>query len=200
MNTLNKIFIASMMLFLSVSLFSQQKLAEYKSFGKTYEIRIAKREGNSYRLYIEMNGFGGYSEYGGIYLDEKTHPLFLESLNGAKLKYVEWDSIATINKVVTHTQPMVFNPTCGAFFMHGSQVHFDFSVDMSFNFNVVDSTPYLVVKTSKLVSQKNENITSIGYILIFHSPKELENFATLISVNRVNEFLNPQKTSELFKN
>jgi hypothetical protein len=184
---------------------AQEKFTSYENtyVGKSYEIQISSKEKEKFTLYIDAMSLDRTHEKGGISIDQKNHQDFLNSLAEAKLKYEEWVKTAKDNNVKELDKSMSVKSKANGYFLYGSKWNFQFSINLKFDFKILESkdeTKYLLlVRTGELQSSSNQFMKVDGFVLVFSSSKEIDDFAAIISTDKVNEFINKPKKEALFK-
>jgi hypothetical protein len=184
---------------------AQEKFTSYDNtyVGKTYEIKISSKEKDKFSLYIDAMPLDKLHKNGGIIIDQKQHQDFINALTTAKAKYEEWVKTAQENNVIDLDKTMNINSKSGGYFLYGSKWHFQFLVNLKFDFSILESqgeTKYLLlIRTGELQSSSNQYMKVDSFVLVFTSAKEIEDFANAISINQITEFANKPKTEELFK-
>ena len=140
---------------------------------------------------------------GGIFIDESKYLDFLNALAEAKIKYEEWLKTAKENNVKELDKTMTIKSKVGGYFLYGSDWNFQFLVNLKFDFKILESkgeTKYLLlVRTGELQSSSNQFMKVDGFVLVFSSSKEIDDFTTIISPEKITEFLNKPKNEDLFK-
>jgi hypothetical protein len=76
-------------------------------------------------------------------------------------------------------------------------------VNLKFDFKILESkgeTRYLLlIRTGELQSSSNQFMKVDGFVLVFSSSKEIDDFIAAISTEKITEFLNKPKKDTLFK-
>lgn len=200
-----KLFTFCLFTFLSIKISAQDKFTSYDNTysGKKYEIQISSKEKDKYTLYIDAMSLDKTHEKGGIKIDEKQHQNFINSIVDAKLKYEEWVKTAKENNVKELSKTMTIGSKAGGYFLYGSKWNFQFLLNLKFDFKIIENTGevkyLLLIKTGELQSSSNQYMTVDGFVLIFTSSKEIDEFLTSISLGNITEFLNKPKKEALFK-
>ena len=167
--------------------------------GNTYKVLIYLKDDGGYRLYVNMMPIDELSESGGIRITEKEHDLFLSTLNEAKVKYTEWVTTAKENNVTDLSKSMIYKVEVVGFFQYGSKWNIQLNVNLTFDFAIVDGENFLIVRTGKLTSSSNQFMTHDGFVFVFQNEKEIDDFVNVLSVDKVKEFMNKPKSTDLFK-
>ncbi|NBV91055.1 MAG: hypothetical protein EBR91_02665, partial [Flavobacteriia bacterium] len=89
------------------------------------------------------------------------------------------------------------------YFLYGNEWNFQFLVNLKFDFKILESKGeikyLLLVKTGELQSSSNEFMKVDGFVLVFSSSKEIDDFTSIISTEKITAFLNKPKNEDLFK-
>jgi hypothetical protein len=98
---------------------------------------------------------------------------------------------------------MTVKSKSGGYFQYGTKWNFQFLVDLKFEFKIVESTGkikyLLLIKTGELQSSSNKYMKVDGFVLVFSSSKEIDDFSAAISTEKITEFVNKPKKEDLFK-
>ena len=190
-----------MMCLMTMVSFGQEKYTTYDNLydEKTYKVLIYLKDDGGYRLYVNMMPIDELSESGGILITEKEHDLFLSTLNEAKVKYTEWVTTAKENNVTDLLKSMTYKVKVGGFFKYSSVWNVQLNVNLTFDFAIVDGENFLIVRTGKLTSSSNQFMTHDGFVFVFQNEKEIDDFVNVLSVDKVKEFMNKPKSTDLFK-
>ena len=201
MKNLKVMMMTLMMCLVTIVSFGQEKYTTYDNLyiEKTYEVSISHKDNGKYTLYVDMTSVDKLSKIGGVMITEKEHELFLSTLNEAKVKYTEWINTAKENNVTDLNKLMAYTVKVGGFFLYGSKWNFQFFVNLTFAFITVDGKNLLIVSTGKLTSSSNQYMTHDGFVFIFQNEKEIDDFINILSVDKVKEFMNKPKLTDLFK-
>jgi len=189
----------------TTSAFAQEKLASYDNTlnNKTYKIGISEGEKEKFSLYIDAMSLDKTHEIGGIMIDQKHHQSFLNAITEGKLKYEEWVKTAKENNVKNLVKTMNIKSKAGSYFLYGSKWNFQFLVNLEFDFKILENngkTEYLLfIRTGELQSSSNQFMKVDGFVLVFSSTKEMDEFSNTISTEKITEFLNQPKKDILFK-
>ncbi len=184
---------------------AQEKFATYDNTyaEKSYEIQISSKEQEKFTLYIDAMSLDKIHNKGGITIDQKNYPEFMNALAEAKLKYEEWVKTAKENNVKELNKAMTIKSKSGGYFAYGSKWNFQFLVNLKFDFKILESnaeTKYLLlIRTGELQSSSNQYMKVDGFVLVFSSSKEIDGFTSVISTEKITEFLNKPKKEALFK-
>lgn len=185
---------------MTMVLFGQEKYTTYDNLyvEKAYEVSISHVDKN-YKLYVDMMSMDSLSENGGVMINNKEHDLFLSTLKEAKVKYSEWVNISKENNVTDLKKPMKYKVKVGAYFEYGNECYFQYVTMLTFEFIILGGKNILIVKTGKLTSSSNRNITHDGFEFVFQNEKEIDDFVNVLSVDRVKNFMNKPKSTDLYK-
>ena len=196
-----KVMMMTLMMCLMTMVSFGQEYTTYDNLydGNTYKVLISLKDDGGYRLYVNMMPIDELSESGGILITEKEHDLFLSTLNEAKVKYTEWVTTAKENNVTDLLKSMTYKVKVGGFFKYGSEWNVQLNVNLTFDFAIVDGENFLIVRTGKLTSSSNQFMTHDGFVFVFQNEKEIDDFVNVLSVDKVKEFMNKPKSTDLFK-
>jgi flagellar basal body-associated protein FliL len=198
-----KITIFSIIVLTALTVSAQEKFATYENTysNKAYQILITRSE--KYSLYVDAMSVDKVHEEGGIMIMQKHHPEFINSLVQAKNKYQEWRATAQENNVKELDKTMALKSSVSAYFLYGSKWNFQFNTSLKYDFKIIernDSVEYLlIVRTGELQSATNQFMKVDGFVLVFTSAKEIEDFIGAISSDKIAEFMNKPKPNDLFK-
>lgn len=199
---MKKVFMMTLMMCLMTMVsFGQEKYTSYDNLyvEKTYDVSLSYKDNGKYTLYVDMMSMDNLSNNGGVMISEKEHDSFLSTLNEAKMKYSEWVTTAKDNNVTDLSKPMTYKTKVGGFFQYGNTWNFQYVVNLTFNFKIVDGKNLLIVRTGKLTSSSNRYITHDGFVFVFQSEKEIDDFVNILSVDSVKSFMNKPSPTDLFK-
>lgn len=185
--------------------FSQDKFTTYDNtyISETFEIAVSSEGENDFTLWIDALSLDRLYEVGGIKVTRSQYKSFIDGLKEARTKYIEWVKVAKDNKVDKLTKNMDIRSNVGGYFLTGKDWHFQFLVELSFQFRVLDNKGfiryYLLVKTGEMKSSSNEYIDVDGVSLVFASGDEIDDFLSVITLDKIAEFLKKPKDEDLFK-
>ena len=205
MKTMLKKLLIIVQLFCSMNLFAQEKFSEYDNsyIGERFEIQLSAKEQDKFTLYIDAMSLDKLHSKGGIRVEEKNHSEFIEALSQARIKYEEWVATAKENNVKELVKTMTIKSRAGGYFLYGSEWNFQFSVNLQFDFKILESngeTKYLLlIRTGELQSSSNQFMKVDGFVLVFTSAKEIDDFIGSISADKISAFQNKPKKEDLFK-
>jgi hypothetical protein len=189
---------------LSLNVYAQQKLSTYNSayFNKSFDIKASIYQ-NKFKLYIDAVSMDKLHEVGGFMVEESKYQAFIKALNDAKSKYQEWDQTAKQNNVKELEKEMAIKSKVGGYFLYGSDWHFQFNANLTFDFNIIESDGeinyLLILRSGKMQSSSNQYMTVDGFVLVFTSANEIQELIEAISMEKINEFKTKQKAEDLFK-
>jgi len=186
---------------LPMSLFGQEKYATYDNvhIGKKYEIKISRKSDRVYTMYIEMLSLDNLSNNGGIMLDRQQHGNLILTLEEAKIKYQEWSKTAKENSITEMSKRMTYRTKAAAYWYYGSEWQFQFLIEITFNFSIIDNKYMLLVSTGKLTSSDNNYITHDGFVFTFTSAEQVDDFISVIDMTKLEQYLQKPSNSDLFK-
>ena len=205
MKTMLKKLLIIVQLFCSMNLFAQEKFSEYDNsyIGERFEIQLSAKEQDKFTLYIDAMSLDKLHSKGGIRVEEKNHSEFIEALSQARIKYEEWVATAKENNVKELVKAMTIKSRAGGYFLYGSEWNFQFSVNLQFDFKILESngeTKYLLlIRTGELQSSSNQFMKVDGFVLVFTNAKEIDDFIGSISADKISAFQNKPKKEDLFK-
>ena len=201
MKNIKVMMMTLMMCLITMVSFGQEKYTTYDNlYGeKTYEVSISQEDNGKYTLYVDMMSMDNLLESGGVMITEKEHSQFLSTLNEAKVKYTEWVNTAKENNVTDLSKSMSYKVKVGGFFQYGSKWNFQYVVNLTFDFRIVNGKNLLIVRTGELTSSSNQYMTHDGFVFVFQNEKEIEEFINILSTEKVVEYMNKPKSTDLFK-
>ncbi|MCJ7757557.1 MAG: hypothetical protein MUP24_05375 [Gillisia sp.] len=186
----------------TVESYAQEKFTTYTNAytGKTYDIKLSLKDEE---LYIDAVSLDELYDKGGITIRKEQHQDFLNAIAEAKTKYIEWVKTAKENDVTAFNKSMNIKSEGGSYFLYGSHWKFQFSVNLSFDFQILEDegelTYSLIIRTGELRSITNEHLKVDGFILVFSSVNEIDAFTNEISRQKINAFIAKPKEKDLFK-
>lgn len=194
--------VCSLLILISGSCFAQDKYASYENEfeNKTFNIQIGRKDAFTYKLFIEVGTVDDLSGKGGIVASNIQHAPLFNAIRAAKEKYIEWKKVAIENNVQDLNKRIEQTANVGSYFMYGTDWQFQFSVDLTFAVKFTEGKHYMMIKTGDLVSASNRYMTHKGFLLVFSSEKEIDDFLELLSLEKVAEYLNAPDNKDLFKN
>ena len=202
---MKKIILFALFVFFQIGFsFSQKVYTNYFNsyVHESYNIEIYDKGNDKYDLYINAFSFDNMTKNGGFLISNKRLPDFLNVLDSALVKYIEWTNIAKKNKVTDLKKPMGYTCKVDGYFEYGKW-QFDSNIQIGVDFlilDVNDSIRYILsITTGNLVSSSNEFIKSDGFVLLFTSVEEINNFRIMILPDNISVFLKKPKSEDLFK-
>jgi hypothetical protein len=194
--------ICTLLILISGTCFAQDKYASYENAfeNKTFNIQIGRKDGNNYKLFIEVGSVDDLSGKGGIVISNTQHAPLVSAIQAAKEKYVEWKNVAIENNVEDLDKRIEQRANVGTYFMYGIDWQFQFSVDLTFVVKFTEGKHYMMIKTGNLVSSSNRYMAHKGFLLVFSSEQEIDTFLELLSLEKMTEYLNAPSNKDLFKN
>lgn len=203
MNKTISLFIAFLFL-IGFKCFAQDKFTTYDNtyIGKTYDIQISTKDKVDFSLWIDAMSLDKLHKEGGIEVTKKQYDNFLNALTESKLKYVEWIKTAKENNVKELNKEMAIKCKVDCYFEYGDW-NFQYNVIPNFRFKILpqdDDIKYLLImSTRELQSFSNQFMKVDGFALVFSSESEINDFINVISLQKINDFLNKPKAENLFK-
>jgi hypothetical protein len=191
----------------SVNVHAQSPFSSYKGIdGKDYAIQIAEadegKDKGKVTLYIDALSFDETVNQAGWMIDEKELIEFRNSIEQAKVKYIEWRETAIANNVTELNKEMkIASPKVACYFSYGDW-QFDFSVTPTYSFVILkdQSEPYtLLIDSGKLQSTSNQFIDCDGIALTFSSAEAVDDFLSKISQPEIDKYKNRERKENLFK-
>jgi hypothetical protein len=203
MKTLTLIAIMCM---ISLASYSQEKRATYNNtyIGKTYDIQISFKKNGKFTFYVDALSLDKFIKTGGFEISNQQLKGFLENLEYAKQKYVEWIKIAKANNVESLSKEISIQAQkIDGYFLYGNDWHFDFYVTPTYKFIILKEKRkvnyLLMVSTGELKASNNEFMDCDGFVLVFSSLHEINHFENLFSEKKIKQFKNKPKKEDLFK-
>lgn len=182
---------------ISTITFSQENVSNYKtSFTKqTHNVDIDRETKN---IYIDALSMDVSSKEGGLILSDVQRLEFLEKIKQAKKIYSNWSKISIQNEVKEINKDMALDQNVTAYFYHTERINFQHSVELIFEFAVINYKPMIFIRTGEIKSGRNENVTSKGLIVILSDENEVDEFIDAISTYKIEEFLLKPRIEDLF--
>jgi hypothetical protein len=202
--TIMKKLLLSTLLMLGFVSFSQEKLAKYSSLylSKNFDISASKPDvKGEFSYYIDCSSKDSSSKQASLILKNKDVPEFIEFLNSVKETYNKWTLTAKENKVSELDKNIEYKKLnySGAF-TYGKW-NFDFSVNLTTRFKVINDKYLLIIDSDELQSSSNQYIKSDGFRIVFSSAQEIDELISGLNLNLVTDFYNKKNSQEdLFKN
>jgi len=187
---------------------AQEKFSSYDNvfLEKTFQIEISLKDGSA-TLWIDAASLDNSVDKAGYEIEEQQLNGFIENMNEAKTKYIEWinkakeNNVSEVDKIIELTSK---NQRMSGYFLYGDW-QFDHNVYLFYNFKVfkddkTDKVNYLlIVRSGKLQSGSNQFMDCKDVVLIFTTSDEITDFLNIISPDKITAYKNKPKTEELFK-
>lgn len=205
---MKNVFIFMCLLFVGLITNAQEKFSSYDNvfLKKTFEIQISLKDGSAI-LWIDAASLDNSVDKAGYEIEESQLGGFIENLNEAKTKYIEWVSKAKENNVSEVDKSMELTTKTqkvSGYFKYGDW-QFDHNVRLTYNFKIfkddkIDKTNYLlIVRSGKLQSGSNQFMDCKDVVLVFTTADEITDFLNIISPEKITNYKNKPKSEELFK-
>lgn len=184
--------------------FSQEKIGSYNSlfFSKNFDVTASKPDAKGeFSYYIDCSSKDSSSKLASLILKNKDVPEFVEFLKSIKETYSKWSLTAKENKVSELEKNIEYKKlNYSAAFIYGKW-NFDFSVNLTTRFKIINGKYLLIVDSDELQSSSNQYIKSDGFRIVFSSAQEFDELINNLNINLVTEFYNKKNGQEdLFKN
>lgn len=196
--------IITIILFLPLTIFSQETLETYEIFGKELNMQATEPDGKGYTLYLDGYALDKTVSKGGLMIKSKKIEDFKNTWEEAKLKYIEWTATAKENNVTDMRKDIkVKVPKVQGYFSYGSW-HFDFNVSPYFQYIISEgksgASYGLALYTGKLQASDNQYIDASSFFYGFYSIEDIENFIALLDPKIVTDHFGEKTSKEdLFK-
>ena len=153
-----------------------------------------------FNLSIEVNSIDKSSKEARLYLDYSSFDEFKSQLDKSREKFIEWSSVVDSSGVNDISKSIeVIDHSFRAGFFYG-EWHRDSSVKLNYVFTVINDNPVLIISSDKLKSDTNQFIKSDGFVFVFSSLKELDWFASHLSIDLVfSSYSKKQEKESIFK-
>jgi len=186
---------------MTIVTFGQEKYTSYDNvyIGSKYDVQISSKDSTKYTLYVDMMSLDKLSKSGGVMIDEKAHEKFTTTLLEAQVKYEEWIKTANENNVTELDKTMTLKTKVSGYFLYGSKWNFQFVVNLTFDFKIIDGKNLLIVRTGKMTSSSNQFMTHDGFVFVFSSTEEITEFLDVLYKDKITEFITKPKAVDLFK-
>ena len=177
---------------------SQEKISTYKSgyFEKVYNVEVGKLDKKGgFTYYVEAAPQDDTKNIA-IMLESSDQSKFISDLNEAKSVYEKWVNTAKANDVseLNKDIPVKFSRV-GAAFTYG-EWKFDYYVTIRPRFKIVKGKHLLIIESDELVASSNQFMKSEGFLLVFESSSEIEDFIKAIDLTKAQEFLKKKSSKE----
>jgi hypothetical protein len=204
MNKKIMIIAGFMFLAISINVFGQEKIATYNSayFSKNFEIQAGKpNEKGDFDYYIDCLSADKTSSKASLMLKSKDAPEFIAFLLSIKETFLKWKQTAIENKVTELDKKIEYKKLnyAGAF-LYGKW-NFDYSVNISARFRIINDKYLLIIDSDALQSSSNQFIKSDGFRFVFNSAQEIDELINGLDIEKVKAFYADKSGKEdLFKN
>jgi hypothetical protein len=194
------------LLFSNAFIAQVQELSTFNSsyFDVTLDVNLSYKTDKDFDLWINASSLDELVKEGGVIIRAKQYSKFTTALDSARIKYIQWDSIAKKNNVKELDKRMNIECKTEAYFNYLKNWEFQFIVPLKFDFKIitdeVETKTLLIIRTGELTSSSNEFIKMDGLVWVFNSVEEIESFQRAISMATIKEFVTKPKTEDLFKN
>lgn len=173
-----------------------------KYFQKSFESWFTKKGGDDFMLFVTAYSLDPLYKMSGLILRSGKYDMFIDALNHAADKYLEWSKVAKENNIQEAKKEVKVNSLVEAFFGN-NDYHFDQYVELEFEFKILpneDKQPdvLLIIRSGDLVSVTNEYIDSKGFAIVFSSYEEISSFLKSISKESIQNY-KPKHKNDLFK-
>ena len=192
------------LLFLPLTIFSQEKIETFEIFGKEYNLQASEPDAEGYDLYIDGYPADKAVSTGGLMIKSKKIEDFKNAWEEAKLKYIEWTTTAKENNITDLKKEVKVNiPKVEGYFHYGSW-HFDFNVSPYFKYLITEGESEisygLILYTGTLNASDNQYIDADSFIYAFYSLEDIDNFISLLDPKIVMDHFGEKNSKEdLFK-
>jgi hypothetical protein len=199
---MKKVIIAALISLTSFQAFSQEKINTYTSEyfkGKEYEIAASKgKKEGEYTYYLDAYSRDSSIKKITLSIDSDDLLDFRESLNQAKEKYISWSKTAEEHNVSELDKTMKdIKFKSAVAFLYGSKWQFDFSVNYIFRAKLIDNQMHLIIQNKReLVSSSNQFMKSDGFLLVFESEQEINDFISKLDIQQVISHFNKKNSKE----
>lgn len=201
-----KILIIAGIMFLTIAnnVFGQEKVATYNSafLGKDFEIQAGKPNAKGeFDYYIDCFSADKTSSKAALMLKNKEVTEFIDFLTSIKETFAKWKQTAIENKVTTLDKQIEYKKlNYRAAFLYGKW-NFDYSVNISARFRIVNDKYLLIIDSDQLHSVTNQFIKSDGFRFVFTSIGEVDELIDGLNLEKVYAFYADKNNKEdLFKN
>lgn len=197
--------IAGFMFFaININVFGQEKIATYNSayLSKNFEIQAGKpNEKGNFDYYIDCFSADKTSSKASLMLKSQYVPEFIAFLSSIKETFLKWKQTAIENKVTELDKKMEYkNLNYAGAFLYGKW-NFDYSVNISARFRIINDKYLLIIDSDALQSSSNQFIKSDGFRFVFNSAQEVDELINGLEIEKVKAFYADKNGKEdLFKN
>ncbi len=186
---MKKIFMIAIAILISFACYADDKVSDYSMsyFGeKTYDVEVSSVKNGNFTFYIYCEPKGNTEKIGFILKSKKVEE-FCNQLNTIKPKFEEWSKTAIENNVTDYDKQ--FDTDFGsvdAFFLYGSKWCFTYNIRLKPYFKVTkDGECLIVFNVGELTSSSNRFMSSKGFMIVFKSIKEMDDFINALDTQRV---------------
>ena len=199
---MKKVFATVAIVFTTLQGFSQEKISSYTSDffeGKQYAISASENsKSDGYNYYIDVSPRESVVSDISLSIDTKEMVAFKKTLAAAKQKYMSWSATAKKNNITTLDKSMdgiSYKSTVA--YLYGSKWKFDYTVKYLFRAKILDNQMYLIIQNKhELVASDNQYITCKGFLLVFSSEKEIDDFVAALDVSKAKAHFDSKKNKE----
>lgn len=189
---------------ITVNVWAQEKIATYNSafLGKDFEIQASKPNAKGeFDYYIDCLSVDKTSSKAALMLKNKEVMEFIDFLTSIKETFAKWKQTAIENKVTTLDKQIEYKKlNYRAAFLYGKW-NFDYSVNISARFRIVNDKYLLIIDSDELQSGINQFIKSDGFRFVFTSTQEIDELINGLDIEKVYGFYADKNNKEdLFKN
>lgn len=194
-----KTLILLLLISLSFSVKSQSVYDKYTSnyFATDYIIGVSSaKESANPKMYIGIQSLDKAYEVAGLILPRLQQQQFIYSLLIAKDKFIEWNLTASQNNIVEFSKEMDINFTCVSYFKFINDWYFDFDTKLIYEFRVINSESYLIIRTGLL---EGTEFACEDAAIVFKDAIEISTFLNKISYSNFDKALESVTRENLFK-
>ena len=177
---------------------AQEKIDSYKSnyFEKIYNVEVSKLDKKGgFTYYIQVAPQDDTKKIS-IMLESSDQPKFLTELNEAKAVYEKWVNTAKSNNVNELSKDIsVKFSHVGAAFTYG-EWKFDFYVTIKPRFKIMEGKHLLILQSDELIASSNQFMKCDGFLLVFESITEIDEFIKAIDMGKALDFLKKKSSKE----
>lgn len=192
------------LLTITANVWAQEKIAIYNSafLGKDFEIQASKPNAKGeFDYYIDCLSADKTSSKAVLMLKNKEVTEFIDFLTSIKETFAKWKQTAIDNKVTTLDKQIEYRKlNYRAAFLYGKW-NFDYSVNISARFRIVNDKYLLIIDSDELQSGTNQFIKSDGFRFVFTTTQEVDELINGLNLEKVYTFYADKNNKEdLFKN
>lgn len=191
---MKKLFTSIVALFVCICTSAEDKVSEYTmSFfdGNTYDVEATKVKNGEFTYYIYCESKDKHEKVG-FSLESSEISYFVEQLRSIEGKFEEWSKTAEDNNVTDFDKQFETKfKSVGTFWLYGSKWCFS-TVKFKPYFKVTDSGKTLaIINVGKMTASANRYMTSNGFLIVFSTVEEIEDFIKAIdpshAINKTQE-------------